>query len=181
MLLRLTALLQNNEKTTSFLFLISAPTYANIKQEFVTSAQISIDSPYVITNAAPSSYSISGNNITTSTGTGDNVVTNGIGGLNLGSFGSNGAPNAMHTNKTVTTAGSAFSLSESYQAGDGTQSAITPSSGIASLPVLGGTTTVISGGTAGNLGLLQFHQESIPVLLEGQVLAVLALLCPYYD
>ena len=84
----------------------------DIKQEFVTSAQISIDSPYVITNAAPSSYSISGNNITTSTGSGENVVTNGIGGLNLENFGSNGAPNALiHTNKTVTTAGSAFSLS----------------------------------------------------------------------
>ena len=30
---------------------------------------------------------LSGNNITTSTGTGDSVVTNAIGGLNLGSFG----------------------------------------------------------------------------------------------
>jgi len=135
-----------------FLFLMSAPAYANIKQEFVTSAQISIDSPYVITNAAPSSYSISGNNITTSTGTGDSIVTNGIGGLNLGSL-SNGVPALVNTNKSVTTAGSAFSLSESYQAGDVTQSAITPSSGIASLPVLGGQTTVISGGTAGNLAL----------------------------
>ena len=64
-----------------------------------------------------------------------------IGGLNLGSFGNNGAPNAMHTNKTVTTAGSAFSLSK-LSAGDTIQSAITPSSGIATVPVLGGTTTV---------------------------------------
>ena len=62
-------------------------------------------------------------------------------------------PALVNTNKSVTTAGSAFSLSESYQAGDVTQSAITPSSGIASLPVLGGQTTVISGGTAGNLAL----------------------------
>ena len=99
------------KKLFALLLFLPSAAFANIKQEFVTSAQISIDSPYVITNAAPSSYSISGNNITTSTGTGDNVVTNGIGGLNLGSFGNNGAPNAMHTNKTVTTAGSAFSLS----------------------------------------------------------------------
>jgi len=140
------------KKLLPFLFLMSAPAYADIKQEFVTSAQISIDSPYVITNAAPSSYSISGNNITTSTGTGDSIVTNGIGGLNLGSL-SNGVPALVNTNKSVTTAGSAFSLSESYQAGDVTQSAITPSSGIASLPVLGGQTTVISGGTAGSLAL----------------------------
>ena len=140
------------KKLLPLLLLATTPVYANIKQEFVTSAQISIDSPYVITNAAPSSYSISGNNITTSTGTGDSVVTNGIGGLNLSSL-SNGVPALVNTNKSVTTAGSAFSLSESYQAGDVTQSAITPSSGIASLPVLGGQTTVISGGTAGNLAL----------------------------
>ena len=134
------------------LFLSPSSAFAEITAKYVTSAQISIDSPYVITNAAPSTYSISGNNITTSTGTGDSVVTNAIGGLNLGSL-SNGVPALINTNKTVTNAGSAFSLSESYQAGDVTQSAITPSSGIASLPVLGGQTTVISGGTAGTLAL----------------------------
>ena len=135
-----------------FLFLFSTPVYADITAKYVTSAQISIDSPYVITNAAPNTYSISGSNITTSTGSGDSIVTNGIGGLNLGSV-SNGLAAVTATNTTVTNAGSAFSLSESYQAGDSTQSAITPSSGIATLPVLGGQTTVISGGTAGNLAL----------------------------
>ena len=134
------------------LFICPSSAFADITAKYVTSAQISIDSPYVITNAAPSTYSISGNNITTSTGTGDSVVTNGVGGLNLGSL-SNGVPALVNTNKSVTTAGSAFSLSESYQAGDVTQSAITPSSGIATLPVLGGQTTVISGGTAGSLAL----------------------------
>ena len=141
------------KKLLPFIFAVAAsPAYADITAEYRTSAQISIDSPYVITNAAPSTYSISGNNITTSTGTGDSVVTNAIGGLNLGSL-SNGVPALVNTNKTVTNAGSAFSLTESYQAGDVTLSAITPSSGIATLPVLGGQTTVISGGTAGSLGL----------------------------
>ena len=101
------------KKLLPFIFAVATtPAYADITAKYVTSAQISIDSPYVITNAAPSSYSISGNNITTSTGTGDSVVTNGIGGLNLGSFDNNGLPNAIHTNKTVTTAGSAFSLAK---------------------------------------------------------------------
>ena len=141
------------KKLLPFIFAVAAsPAYADITAKYVTSAQISIDSPYVITNAAPSSYSISGNNITTSTGTGDSVVTNGIGGLNLSSI-TNGLAGVTATNKTVTTAGSSFSLSESYQAGDATQSAITPSSGIATLPVLGGQTTVISGGTAGSLAM----------------------------
>ena len=134
------------------LLLSPSSAFANITAKYVTSAQISIDSPYVITNAAPNSYSISGNNVTTSTGSGDSIVTNGIGGLNLGSV-SNGLAAVVATNTTVTNAGSAFSLSETYQAGDSTQSAITPSSGIATLPVLGGQTTVISGGTAGSLGL----------------------------
>ncbi len=134
------------------LFLSPSSAFANITAKYVTSAQISIDSPYVITNAAPNSYSISGNNVTTSTGTGDSLVTNGIGGLNLGSV-TNGLAAVTATNTTVTNAGSAFSLSESYQAGDATQSAITPSSGIATLPVLGGQTTVISGGTKGDLAL----------------------------
>ena len=64
------------------LFLSPSSAFADITAKYVTSAQISIDSPYVITNAAPSTYSISGNNVTTSTGTGDSVVTNAIGGLN---------------------------------------------------------------------------------------------------
>ena len=141
------------KKFLSILFLFApSSAFADITAKYVTSAQISIDSPYVITNAAPSTYSISGNNITTSTGTGDSVVANAVGGLNLGSL-SNGVPALVNTNKTVTTAGSAISLTESYQAGDVTQSAITPSSGIATLPVLGGQTTVISGGTAGSLAL----------------------------
>ncbi len=140
------------KKLFALLLFLPSAAFADIKQEFVTSAQISIDSPYVITNAAPNSYSISGNNITTSTGSGDSQVTNGIGGLNLASI-TNGLAGVTATNTSVTTAGSAFSFSESYQAGDATQSAITPSSGIATLPVLGGQTTVISGGTAGSLAL----------------------------
>ena len=141
------------KKLLPFIFALAAtPAYADITAKYVTSAQISIDSPYVITNAAPNSYSISGSNITTSTGSGDSQVTNGIGGLNLSSI-TNGLAAVTATNTSVTTAGSAFSFSESYQAGDATQSAITPSSGIATLPVLGGQTTVISGGTAGSLAL----------------------------
>ena len=56
------------KKLLPFIFAVAAtPAYANVTAKYVTSAQISIDSPYVITNAAPSSYSISGNNITTTT------------------------------------------------------------------------------------------------------------------
>ena len=127
-----------------FLFLVSAPAYADITSTISSSVQLEVAAPGTTADRIGNSYSVSG--------TGDSVVTNAIGGLNLGSL-SNGVPALVNTNKTVTSAGSAFSLTESYQAGDVTQSAITPSSGIASLPVLGGQTTVISGGTAGSLAL----------------------------
>ena len=140
------------KKLLPFLFLISTPVYADIKQEFVTSAQISVDMPYVVTNKVGTTYSLSGNNITPSVTVGDTTTSGKIGGINVGSL-SNGVPAMIQTDTTITTAGSAFSKTESVIMGDATPSAVTPSSGIASLPVLGGQTTIGSGGTAGSLGL----------------------------
>ena len=59
----------------------------------------------------------------------------------------------IQTDTSVTTSGSAFSKTESVTMGDATPSAVTPSSGIAALPHLGGQTTIGSGGTAGSLAL----------------------------
>ena len=140
------------KKLLPFLFLMSAPTYADIKQEFVTSAQISVDMPYVVTNKVGTTYSLSGNNITPSVTVGDTTTSGKIGGINIGSL-SNGVPAMIQTDTTITTAGSAFSKTESVIMGDATPSAVTPSSGIAALPVLGGQTTIGSGGTAGSLAL----------------------------
>ena len=72
-----------------------------------------------------------------------------MGGLNLGSL-TNGVPALVNTDTSVTTAGSAFQKTESILYGDATPSAVAPSSGIASLPHLSGTTTVGSGGTQGS-------------------------------
>ena len=140
------------KKFLPILLLFSAPVYADMTHSISSSVKFESLSAATSADKIGSSYSISGNNITTSTGSGDSQVTNGIGGLNLASI-TNGLAGVTATNTSVTTAGSAFSFSESYQAGDATQSAITPSSGIATLPVLGGQTTVISGGTAGSLAL----------------------------
>ena len=135
-----------------FLFVLSAPVYADIKQEFVTSAQISVDMPYVVTNKVGTTYSLSGNNITPSVTVGDTTTSGKIGGINVSSL-SNGVPAMLQTDTTITTAGSAFSKTESVIMGGATPSAVTPSSGIAALPVLSGQTTVGSGGTAGSLAL----------------------------
>ena len=140
------------KKLLPLLLLATTPAFADIKQEFVTSAQITVDMPFVTTQKVGTTYSLSGNNITPSVTVGDTTTSGKIGGINVGSL-SNGVPAMIQTDTTVTTSGSAFSKTESVIMGDATPSAVTPSSGIASLPVLGGTTTVASGGTAGNLAL----------------------------
>ena len=122
---------------------------ADITQKFTTSAQITVDMPYSVTNKLGTTYSISGNNITPSVTVGDTTTSGKIGGINLGSL-SNGVPAMIQTDKSITTAGSAFSLTEAVTMGDSEPSAITPSSGIAALPHLGGQTTIGSGGTLGS-------------------------------
>jgi hypothetical protein len=128
------------KKLLAIICLLPTAAFADIKQEFVTSAQITVDMPYSVTNKVGTTYSLSGNNITPS-------VT-----INVGTL-TNGVPAMIQTDTTVTTSGSAFSKTESVIMGDSSPSAITPSSGIAALPHLGGQTTVGSGGTAGTLAL----------------------------
>jgi hypothetical protein len=130
------------KKLFAIFCLLPTAAFADIKQEFVTSAQITVDMPYVVTNKVGTTYSLSGNNITPSVTVGDTTTSGKIGGINVGSL-SNGVPAMIQTDTTITTAGSAFSKTES----------VTPSSGIAALPVLGGQTTIGSGGTAGSLAL----------------------------
>lgn len=133
------------------LLLLFSPSVAlaDITQKFTTSAQITVDMPYSVTNKLGTTYSISGNNITPSVTVGDTTTSGKIGGINLGSL-SSGVPAMIQTDKSITTAGSAFSLTEAVTMGDSQPSAITPSSGIAALPHLGGQTTIGSGGTLGS-------------------------------
>jgi len=138
------------KKLLPFLFLITpSASYADITQKFTTSAQISVDMPYSVTNKLGTTYSISGNNITPSVTSGGSTTSGAIGGLNVGSL-TAGVPALIQTDKAITTAGSAFSLTETVTIGDATPSAVTPSSGIAALPHLSGQTTVGSGGTLGS-------------------------------
>ena len=133
------------------LLLLFSPSVAlaDITQKLTISAQISVDMPYSVTNKLGTTYSISGNNITPSVTSGGSTTSNAIGGLNVSSL-TAGVPAIVQTDKAVTTAGSAFSLTETLTMGDATPSAITPSSGIAALPHLGGQTTIGSGGTLGS-------------------------------
>ena len=140
------------KKLLPLLLLVASPSYADITQKFTTSAQITVDMPYSVTNKLGTTYSLSGNNITPSVTSGGSTTSGAIGGLNVGSL-TDGVPSLIQTDKAITTAGSAFSITESAIIGDVTPSAITPSSGISTLPHLGGQTTIGSGGTAGSLGM----------------------------
>ena len=97
---------------------------SDIKQEFVTSAQITVDMPYVVTNKVGTTYSLSGNNITPSVTVGDTTTSGKIGGINVGSL-SNGVPAMIQTDTTLHL-DSAFSKTESVIMGDATPSAVTP-------------------------------------------------------
>ena len=140
------------KKLLPLLLLAATPAYADITQKFVTSAQISVDAPYSVTNKLGTTYSLSGNNITPSVTVGGSTTSGKIGWLSLGSL-TAGVPALQATDLAVTTAGSSFSVTESITMGDATPTAVTPSSGIAALPHLSGQTTVGSGGTAGSLGM----------------------------
>ena len=140
------------KKVLPLLLLLPSAAFADITQKFVTSAQISVDAPYSVTNKLGTTYSLSGNNITPSVTVGGATTSGKIGGLSLGSL-TAGVPALQATDLAVTTAGSSFSVTESITMGDATPSAVTPSAGIAALPHLSGQTTVGSGGTAGTLGM----------------------------
>jgi len=137
------------KKILPLLLLLPTASFADITQKFTTSAQITVDMPYSVTNKLGTTYSITGTNITPSVTSGGSTTANAIGGLNVSSL-TAGVPAMIQTDKAVTTAGSSFALTESVTMGDATPSAVTPSSGIAALPHLGGQTTIGSGGTLGS-------------------------------
>ena len=57
------------------LFMPYGSLLADIKQEFVTSAQITVDMPFVTTQKVGTTYSLSGNNITPSVTVGDTTTS----------------------------------------------------------------------------------------------------------
>lgn len=119
--------------------LMAAPAQADITHKIQSSVSLSVDGAGSVAARIPSTYSVSGNNITLDT-------AGGLGTLTAGS-----AVGYTPADYSVTTAGDAFSFTESFIEGDATPSATTVSSGVVgSLPMLGSTTTT-SGGVAGSL------------------------------
>lgn len=121
------------------LSVLAAPVQADMVHKITSSIQLTVDGAGSVATRLPSSYSVSGSNITLDS-------AGGLGSLTAGS-----AVGYSPATYSVTTAGDAFSYTESFIEGDATPSATTVSSGVVTaLPMLGQTTTT-SGGVAGSL------------------------------
>ena len=136
------------------LLLLASPVQADMRHSITTSAKIQIDAAYSSAERIGTTYSVTGNNITPSTTVGGTTTSGAIGGLTADSV-TSGVPAIVDTDFTITTAGSAVSVTESLTVGDAVQSATTVTGGVVpALPSLGSTVTGsggISGGTITSL------------------------------
>ncbi len=122
------------------MILMAAPAYADITTKLSTSVQLTVDAAASQATRLGSSYSVSGSNISAST----------LGGLTAP--GSTTAAATLSSGSySQTTDGSAFSFTETFNAGDAIPSNTTITDGVApSLPAFGSVTTT-AGGVAGDL------------------------------
>jgi len=121
--------------------LLAAPTRADITHKIQSSVSLSVDGAGSVAIRQPSSLAISGNNVTLDTAS------------KFTAFSSGTALGYVPGAYSITTAGDAFSYSESYTEGDDVPAVLstTVTSGVVpALPVFGNTTTT-SGGVAGSL------------------------------
>jgi hypothetical protein len=121
------------KKLLIFLFMLSAPAYADITSKFTSSVSVKVDAAMSQATRIGASYSASGSNIGTSD-TNDQTVSNGTVTLNAGDYSINGC------GETPANCASTWSLSESYTAAD-------------TIPSNNGTeNTTITAGTVPNFG-----------------------------
>ena len=120
--------------------LLAAPAQADITHRIQSSVSLSVDGAGSVAARIPSTYSLSGNNVSLDSGGSLSALTAGS------------AVGYTPASLSVVNAGDAFSYSESFIEGDATPTATTVASGVvSSLPIFGSTTTT-SGGVAGSLG-----------------------------
>lgn len=122
------------------MFLMAAPANADMIHKISSSVQLNVEGPAVQSTRIGSSYSVSGSNVSAT-----------LGGLTAPVSATAAATMSSGT-YTQTTAGDAFTFSESFNQGDAivtTQTAL--SGGQIDQPNIYGNTTTQLGGTAGSL------------------------------
>lgn len=122
--------------------LLAAPAQADVIHRIQSSVALSVDGAGSVSTRIPSSFSVSGSNVTLDTAPVLGTLTSGTAlGYTPGAY-------------SISTAGDSFSYSESYTEGDDVPTILstTVTDGVVpSLPNYGSTTTT-SGGYAGSLG-----------------------------
>ena len=136
-----------------FIFLVSAPAYADITHSIQSVASVSTLGASATSERIGSSIRVGGTNVTTKA----NTVAGQIGSLDLADAGiTNGVPTVDYdTSFNVVNTGDAFSASETYIEADAIPSLLsaTVTNGVVpSLPLLG-KNTVISGGDVGSVAI----------------------------
>ena len=121
------------------MLLMAAPANADLITKHSTSVQLTVDATASQATRLGSSYSVSGSNVSAT-----------LGGLTAPASATDAATMNSGT-YTQTTAGSAFSFTETFNAGDAIPTGTTVTSGVAgTLPAFGSVTTT-AGGVAGSL------------------------------
>ncbi len=122
------------------------PAQADLRHVMTQSAQISVDQAYSSATRGGTTYSSQGTNVTPSVTDGGVTTNNRIGGLDMSTI-TSGVPDIVDTNYDVTTAGSAYSMTESLTVGDSIPtSGTTVTNGVVpTLPVMATTITGAGG------------------------------------
>lgn len=152
------------KKFLPLLLVVAAPASAmEIRSTLVDSVQLTVEGPAVQSVRIGHSYSVSGNNVTTTDGTNSGVVGNAVLMTSDGFTAASSAITASQANS-----GDSFSFSASYTQGDAlvTSQSQLSASGYVDTPNIYGNTTQSQGGTAGNLaGTLS--GTSVPTVTAG--------------
>ena len=146
-----------------FLFIVSAPAYADITHSIQSVASVSTLGASATSERIGSSISVSGTNVTPKA----NTVAGQIGSLDLADAGiTNGVPTVDYdTSFNVVNTGDAFSVSETFLQGDSTSTtAATVTNGVSALPLLG-KYTLQSGGDPGSVALTLDSGQALTVNL----------------
>ena len=130
-------------KIIPFLLLFAAPVKADITHKLTSSVQLQVNAAATNVERIGSSYSVSGNNVTTQYTPDDGSATNSVGAMTITS----GVGSIPTLSAVQATAGESFSFTQSFTQGDAIVSSA-PTVGAVS-PLSSQTST--SAGTAGSL------------------------------
>ena len=149
-----------------YLFVMSAPAYADITHSIQSVASVSTVAASAMSERIGSSISVAGTNVTPKA----NTVAGQIGSLDLADAGiTNGVPTVDYdTSFNVVNTGDAFSASETYIEADAIPSLLsaTVTNGVVpSLPLLG-KNTVTSGGDVGSVAITLDSGQALTVNLS---------------